>query len=77
MNHDITLFDLYREDKAFKEYVDKYAKAHNKLFPEDCFDDKVVQNYADWIEGARDEDNTEYQLANRAIQTEYREVRAR
>ena len=53
MNHDITLFDLYREDKAFKEYVDKYAKAHNKLFPEDCFSDKVVQNYADWLRSGK------------------------
>ncbi len=53
MNYDIRLFDLYRDDKAFKEYVDKYAKAHGKLFPEDCFKDKVVQNYAEYLKGGK------------------------
>ena len=53
MNHDIRLFDLYREDKAFKEYVDKYAKCRGKLFPEDCFADKVVQNYAEYLRGGK------------------------
>ncbi len=53
MNHDIRLFDLYRENKDFKEYVDKYAKTHRKLFPEDCFSVKLVQSYAEYLKGER------------------------
>ena len=49
MNHDIRLFDMYRENKDFKEYVDKYAKHHGKLFPEDCFFDVTVVNYAKYV----------------------------
>lgn len=51
MNNCIDLFDLYNSDKEFKTYVDKYAKAHNKLFPEDTFKDAVVISYAAYLKG--------------------------
>lgn len=52
----VELFDLYKENKEFKEYVDKYAKAHNKLFPEDtfkedAFEHAIVINYAAYLKG--------------------------
>jgi len=43
------LFDLYNTNKKFKEYVDKYARAHNKPFPEDCFEHQIVKNYAESV----------------------------
>lgn len=53
MNKNVELLDLYNTNEQFKQYVDKYARAHNKLFPEDCFADKVVQNYAEWLKGGK------------------------
>ena len=50
MNKNIDLFDLYNSNNDFKTYVDKYAKCHNKLFPEDCFFDVTVVNYAKYLE---------------------------
>ena len=45
----VILFDLYNHNKDFKEYVDKFAKKHNRLFPEDCFHDAIVINYAEFL----------------------------
>ena len=56
MSKNVVLLDLYNSNKDFKAYVDKYAKVHGKLFPEDCFfDDEVLQhamvkNYAEYLE---------------------------
>ena len=49
MRANIALLDLYKSNEEFKAYVDKYAKAHNKLFPEDCFFDVTVVNYAEYL----------------------------
>ena len=49
MKANVDLLDLYNNNKKFKTYVDKYAKKHNKLFPEDCFFDVDIINYADRI----------------------------
>lgn len=49
MKDNVDLFDLYKTNKDFKVYVDKYSKKHDKLFPEDCFYDAVVINYARYL----------------------------
>ena len=49
MNKNVELLDLYNSNKDFKTYVDKYAKHHNKAFPEDCFFDLIVINYAEYL----------------------------
>lgn len=49
MNKNVELLDLYKANETFKTYVDKYAKHHNKLFPEDCFYDVLVINYANYV----------------------------
>ena len=46
----VELDELYKTNKAFKEYVDKYCRCH-KLMPEYAIKVKVVQNYADWLKG--------------------------
>lgn len=51
MSKNIELFDLYKNNKDFKAYVDKYSRAHGRLFPEDCFYDLVVMNYAEYLRG--------------------------
>lgn len=48
----IELDKLYNTDKAFKEYVDKYARCH-RLLPEYAIKVKVVQNYAEWLKGGK------------------------
>lgn len=49
MKTNVELLDLYKTNEDFKTYVDKYAKHHNKLFPEDCFYDVMVIRYAEYI----------------------------
>lgn len=49
MKVNVELLDLYKTNDKFKKYVDKYAKTHNRLFPEDCFFDSVVVSYADYV----------------------------
>ena len=49
MQNNVELLDLYKTNEKFKTYVDKYAKHHNKLFPEDCFFDALVVAYAEYI----------------------------
>ena len=49
MQENVGLLDLYKNDNDFKTYVDKYAKAHGMLFPEDCFYHAVVVNYANYL----------------------------
>ena len=49
MNKNVELLDLYKTNADFKAYVDKYAKSHNRLFPEDCFFDLIVINYAEYL----------------------------
>lgn len=51
MKVNVDLLDLYKTNKLFKAYVDKYAKKHDKLFPEDCFFDAVVISYAEYVRG--------------------------
>lgn len=51
MKNNVSLLDLYNSNEAFKTYVDKYAKTHNRLFPEDCFYDAIVVSYAEYIRG--------------------------
>lgn len=48
----IELLQLYNNDNDFKTYVDKYAKCHRMLV-EDAIKCKVVQNYADYLKGAK------------------------
>jgi len=55
MKVNVDLLDLYKSNKQFKTYVDKYATKHNKLFPEDCFFDAVVISYAEYVRGKRDD----------------------
>lgn len=58
MKDNVDLLDLYKNNEKFKTYVDKYAKHHNKLFPEDCFYDAVVIGYAEMCrKGESDADN--------------------
>lgn len=49
MKDNVNLLDLYNTNEQFKQYVDKYAKHHGKLFPEDCFFDVTVVNYAKYL----------------------------
>lgn len=51
MNKNVELLDLYNTNKDFKIYVDKYARHHNKPFPEDCFYDQAVMSYAEYVRG--------------------------
>lgn len=51
MKENVDLLDLYKTNSDFKTYVDKYAKAHGNLFPEDCFFHAVVVNYANYLKG--------------------------
>ena len=48
----IELDNLYNTNKEFKEYVDKYSRAH-RLLPEYTIKLKVVQNYAEWLRGGK------------------------
>ena len=48
----IELDNLYNTNKDFKEYVDKYCKAH-RLLPEYAVKCKVVQNYAEWLRSGK------------------------
>lgn len=51
MQENVNLLDLYKNNKDFKTYVDKYAKAHGMLFPEDAFYHAIVINYANYLKG--------------------------
>ena len=51
MKDNVNLLDLYNTNEQFKQYVDKYAKHHGNLFPEDCFFHAVVVNYANYLKG--------------------------
>ncbi len=57
MNKNVELLDLYKANETFKTYVDKYAKHHNKLFPEDCFYDVLVINYANYLKEKENKKN--------------------
>ena len=57
MDVNVELLDLYKTNKDFKTYVDKYAKCHNKLFPEDCFYDQAVMSYAEYVRGKETKKN--------------------
>lgn len=46
----IELDKLYNTDKAFKEYVDKYARCH-RMLAEDAIKVKMVQSYAEYLKG--------------------------
>ena len=48
----IELSELYKNDKSFKEYVDKYALCH-RMFPEDTFTHKIVNAYAEYLKGGK------------------------
>ena len=48
----VELDNLYKTNKDFKEYVDKYSRCH-RMLAEDAIKCKVVQNYADWIRGGK------------------------
>lgn len=48
----IELDKLYNTDKAFKEYVDKYARCH-RMLAEDAIKVKMVQNYAEYLKGGK------------------------
>lgn len=53
MKDNVNLLDLYNTNEQFKQYVDKYAKHHGKLFPEDCFYDQAVMSYAEYVRGRK------------------------
>ena len=40
--------ELYRTNKDFKEYVDKYMTKHNKTLA-DALTDIIVREYAEWM----------------------------
>lgn len=48
----IEINEMYKTNKDFKEYVDKYSRCH-RMLAEDAIKCKVVQNYADWIRGGK------------------------
>lgn len=46
----IDLFELYKTDKNFKEYTDKYARTH-RMLAEDAIKTMVVKEYAKYLRG--------------------------
>lgn len=48
----VELEDMYNSNPVFKEYVDKYAKAHG-LMTEYALKCKVVQSYAEYVKGGK------------------------
>lgn len=48
------LYELYKQDKDFKEYVDKWCASHNLSIFE-AFRMKILQNYASYIQKNRKE----------------------
>lgn len=44
--------ELYKENSLFREYINKYSRAH-RMLPEDTFKLKVVQSYAEYVKGAK------------------------
>ena len=46
----IDIAKLYKNDKFFKDYVDKYAK-HHSMLPEDAFRTIAVNQYAEYVKG--------------------------
>lgn len=48
----IEINEMYNTNPTFKEYVDKYSKAHGTL-PEYSMKCLVVKNYAEYLKGAK------------------------
>ncbi len=49
----VEINEMYNTNPVFKEYVDKYSKAHGILFTEYALKCLVVKNYAEYLKGAK------------------------
>jgi len=46
------LYELYKSDPDFKEYVDKYCKKHD-LGVFEALNMKILESYGNWLKGAK------------------------